>query len=81
MGERKVIMYCKKCGRAVEEDSLYCNNCGAQINTTQNQNISEDSSSFGFALLGFFIPLVGLILFSYTRGRSPKEQNLLVKVL
>ena len=73
MEERKVIMYCKKCGREVEENSLYCNNCGAQLNTAQNQNISEDDSSFGFALLGFFIPLVGLILFLIYEGKKPKR--------
>lgn len=64
-------MYCKNCGRIIEEGSLYCNNCGTKVES--NKNVSEDSSSFGFALLGFFIPLVGLILFLIYEGKKPKR--------
>ena len=71
MEERKIIMYCKNCGRPVDEGSLYCNNCGTKLDC--NQNISEDSSSFAFALLGFLIPLVGLILFLIYEDKKPKR--------
>jgi uncharacterized membrane protein (DUF485 family) len=71
MEERKIIMYCKNCGRPVDEGSLYCNNCGTKLDS--NQNISEDTSSLGFAILGFFIPLVGLILFLIYEGKKPKR--------
>ena len=64
-------MYCKNCGRPVDEGSLYCNNCGTKLDS--NQNISEDNSSFSFALLGFFIPLVGLILFLIYESKKPKR--------
>ena len=64
-------MYCKNCGRILEEGSLFCNNCGAKLDA--NRNVSEDSSSFGFAILGFFIPLVGLILFLIYEGKKPKR--------
>ena len=71
MEERIIIMYCKNCGRPVDEGSLYCNNCGTKLDS--NQNISEDNSSFSFALLGFFIPLVGLILFLIYESKKPKR--------
>lgn len=71
MEERIIIMYCKNCGRPVDEGSLYCNNCGAKLDSIQN--VSEDSSSIGFAILGFFIPLVGLILFLIYEGKKPKR--------
>ena len=64
-------MYCKNCGRPVDEGSLYCNNCGTKLDS--NQNISEDNSSFSFALLGFFIPLVGLILFLIYESKKPQR--------
>ncbi|MBQ3816697.1 MAG: zinc-ribbon domain-containing protein [Clostridia bacterium] len=64
-------MYCKNCGRILEEGSLFCNNCGTKLDA--NRNVSEDSSSFGFAILGFFIPLVGLILFLIYEGKKPKR--------
>lgn len=66
-------MYCKNCGRTVDDTSSYCNNCGARIDNKSNAIISEDSSSFGFAILGFFIPIVGLILFLIYEGKKPKR--------
>ncbi|MBQ1950355.1 MAG: zinc-ribbon domain-containing protein [Clostridia bacterium] len=67
------MMYCKNCGKVVDENSLYCNNCGAKLGGTQNKNTFEDKSSFGFAVLGFFIPLVGLILFLIYESKKPKR--------
>ena len=66
-------MYCKNCGKIIDDASSYCNYCGARIGDTSNTNIFEDSSSFGFALLGFFIPVVGLILFLIYEGKKPKR--------
>ena len=73
MEERKVIMYCKNCGKVIDENSLYCNNCGTELDNIQNQIISEDKTSLGFAILGFFIPLIGLILFLIYEGKKPKR--------
>ena len=36
-------------------------------------NVSKDSSSFTFAILGFFIPIVGLILFLIYEEKKPKR--------
>lgn len=66
-------MYCNRCGRTVADHSLYCNYCGARLDGTQNRPESEDRSSFGFALLGFFIPLAGLIFFLIYEGKKPKR--------
>lgn len=66
-------MYCKNCGRAVDDNSLYCYNCGVRLDNTSSANISEDNSSFGFAVLGFFIPIAGLILFLIYEGKKPKR--------
>lgn len=66
-------MYCKNCGRIVDDTSSYCNNCGARLDNKFNANVSEDSSSFWFAILGFFIPIVGLILFLIYEGKKPKR--------
>ncbi len=66
-------MYCKNCGSIVDDTSSYCNSCGARIDNKSNVIVSEDSSSFGFAILGFFIPIVGLILFLIYEGKKPKR--------
>lgn len=66
-------MYCKNCGRIVDDNSSFCSNCGTRFDNLQKPNASEDSSSFGFAILGFFIPIVGLILFLIYEGKKPKR--------
>ena len=66
-------MYCKNCGRIVDDSSSYCNNCGTRLDNNSKTNVAEDSSSLGFAILGFFIPIVGLILFLIYEGKKPKR--------
>ncbi|MBD9050126.1 MAG: zinc-ribbon domain-containing protein [Ruminococcus sp.] len=67
------MMYCKNCGRIVDDTSSYCNNCGARIDNKPNADASEDSLSLGFAIFGFFIPIVGLILFLIYEEKKPKR--------
>lgn len=72
-------MYCKNCGRTVDDTSSYCNNCGARIDSKPNADASEDSLSLGFAILGFFIPIVGLILFLIYEEKKPKRAKSAIK--
>lgn len=72
-------MYCKNCGRTVDDTSSYCNNCGARIDNKPNADVSEDNSNLGFAILGFFIPIVGLILFLIYEEKKPKRAKSAVK--
>ena len=72
-------MYCKNCGRTVDDTSSYCNNCGARIDNKPNADVSEDNSNLGFAILGFFIPIVGLIIFLIYEGKKSKRAKSAVK--
>lgn len=72
-------MYCKNCGRPVDDTSSYCNNCGARIDNKPNADVSEDNSNLGFAIFGFFIPIVGLIIFLIYEGKKPKRAKSAVK--
>lgn len=72
-------MYCKNCGRIVDDTSSYCNNCGARIDNKPNADASEDSLSLGFAIFGFFIPIVGLILFLIYEEKKPKRAKSAIK--
>ena len=65
-------MYCKFCGKAVGDHDSFCGNCGAKLDNAPTENSSEDSSSLGFAILGFFIPIVGLILYLVYEEKQPK---------
>ena len=56
------MKYCSKCGKELMDEAVVCPGCGcAQSgNAVQNQ---QDSDNFGWACLGFCIPIVGLILY------------------
>ena len=63
-------MYCKNCGHYIDDSATYCKNCGTKFD---NNNGTDDHLSFGFAVLGFFIPIVGLILFLIYEEKKPKR--------
>ena len=73
-------MYCSKCGKEVNNEAVVCIHCGCAIENKKtsitNQN---DAPSTGFAVLGFLIPLVGLILYLVNKDTSPLKANPLEK--
>lgn len=44
-----------------------------------NQPVSDDAPSTGYALLGFFIPIVGLLLWVMEKDTKPKRANSAIK--
>jgi len=55
-------MFCSKCGNQMADDAVICTACGCAVNGgTVAKN--DDQPSFGFSVLGFFLPLIGLILY------------------
>ena len=83
------FMYCHQCGKEVNEESKFCPNCGTQLTQTQksyqpiqtNVVSSEDAPSMGFAILSFFIPIVGLILFLVWKDEFPQKSKSCLKGL
>lgn len=88
-------MYCKNCGKEIEEVK-FCPHCGADQATTQTEDINQgyqpinqqpnqqsyqgqsysynnDESSMGFAILSFFVPVVGLVLYLVWNKEYPKK--------
>lgn len=74
-------MYCPNCGERIPDGSKYCPVCGAPVSGDINSRgtygnapaYNNDSGSFGWAVLGFFIPLVGLILYLVWKDEKPKS--------
>lgn len=80
-------MYCKNCGKELPEGSKFCSNCGQSTednnnfgndynNQSAHQTSSNDSGSFGWAVLGFFIPIVGLVLYLVWRDTAPNNARM-----
>ena len=62
------MKYCSKCGKELFDEAVICPGCGCP--TTPNRQYA-DAPSFGFALLGFFIPILGLILYLVWKDSQP----------
>lgn len=69
-------MFCKYCGHEMNDNERFCTNCGNYVNDNPIQNQAVDSGSFGWAVLGFLIPIVGLILFLVWRNTKPKSAKM-----
>lgn len=64
------MKFCAKCGKEINDEAVVCPGCGCMQNGTAI-NGKADSSSFGWALLGFCIPIVGLILYLVWKDNTP----------
>ena len=67
-------MYCKNCGQQLDDRAVVCPHCGVatgngQIKTTA----ADDRRSGGFAVLCFFFPVVGLILYLVWHDDYPQK--------
>jgi uncharacterized membrane protein YvbJ len=78
--------YCNHCGQKVNQGQEFCFNCGAEINKQQGQSQqpgqyyqkpsntqSQDTGSLGWGILGFCIPLAGLILWIVWKADRPRD--------
>lgn len=63
-------MYCKNCGQQIDERNIYCPYCGTKTSIKNFSDI-DDTPSTGFAILGFFIPLAGIILYLIYNNKRP----------
>ena len=63
------LINCPECGKEVSDASVNCPNCGYPIRK-QYAN-EEDRPSFGIALLGFLMPVIGLVLYLVWKGEKP----------
>ena len=66
-------MYCKYCGRIIDDDSKYCVYCGNNMKNDNSGTVPDDAPSKGFAILGFFVPIIGLILYLIYERKQPKR--------
>ena len=70
-------MFCKKCGSQLPENTVICPSCGtvAEAETQQPYAYAPqkplDNGSVGWWFLGFFFPLIGLVLFLVWRNDKP----------
>jgi len=76
------MKYCQFCGSELEEGSNFCGNCGKKQTSVYSQEVSSekpnrsnDAPNGGYAVLGFFFPIVGLILYLVWKEEYPLRAN------
>ena len=67
------MKYCTKCGKELIDEAVVCTSCGCSTGTgsVARPTTGEDAPSAGLAVLSFFIPLVGLILYLIYKDTFP----------
>ena len=68
------MAYCPNCGEQVSDHQDVCLACGTELKE-EKKVVANDSSSIGWGILGFFIPLVGLILFIAWKDSRPNASK------
>lgn len=61
--------YCSNCGTEVNANQAVCLQCG--VSTKKAFDI-EDKGGFVWGLLGFFVPIAGLVLYLIWMDTKPK---------
>ena len=64
-------MFCKKCGKEILNEAVVCVHCGCSTQESKTAAAVNDAPSAGMAVLGFFIPLAGLIVWLINRETKP----------
>ena len=61
------MKFCSKCGKEIVDEAVVCPSCGCSVSQVE----ANDAPSMGFAVIGFFIPIVGLILYLLFKDKTP----------
>ena len=72
------MKYCPYCGNYNNNpNGNFCENCGSSLkgNNVNNayNNIVPEGNTFGWGVLGFLVPMAGLILFLIWNKEKPKS--------
>lgn len=67
------MKFCTKCGKQLFDEAVICPNCGCNTPSATTAVTQADAPSTGFAVLGFFIPIVGLILYLMNKDTAPQK--------
>lgn len=64
------MAYCPHCGKEILNEAVVCIHCGCQTKPDLKP-MKYDAPNIGYGILGFFVPVVGLILYLIWRDETP----------
>ena len=57
------MKFCQKCGKEIMDEAVVCPGCGCTVARDITKNEFNDAPDNEYAILSFFIPIIGLILY------------------
>jgi chromate transport protein ChrA len=87
------MKYCNKCGHQIDENAIFCSNCGARVNGDrtgftsynpyfgQGTPVIDTKSSALISVISFISPYVGIILWLFMRHTRPGKSRSALKGL
>lgn len=67
------MKYCMNCGKQLDDRAVICPHCGVP---QEKIHIYNDSGSIGWAILGFLVPVAGLVLFLIWKDERPESSKM-----
>ncbi len=65
------MKFCSHCGAQIDDNAVVCVKCGCSV--AQKDTNPQDAPSIGFAILAFFFPLIGFILYLVWKDSLPRR--------
>jgi len=66
------MAFCKNCGEQLNENQAVCLKCGAAVEQPKSTPQVSDEGGIGWGLLGFCVPIVGLVLYIVWKDSRPR---------
>jgi hypothetical protein len=69
------MAYCRNCGNEVDDRSTTCPSCGQPTKSTPTtyQSSISDNGGFLWGLLGFCVPIAGLVIYLIWKEERPNN--------
>ena len=67
------FMFCTNCGGQIDDNAYVCIHCGVKVNNQPKEKHTADTGSFWWGVLGYFVPIAGLIIWLTCRDNTPKN--------
>ena len=68
---------CNMCGSQLPDSSNFCSDCGSSNLIVEQYNSTiQKKGNFGWAVLGFFVPIAGLVLYLVWKNENPGDAKM-----
>ena len=69
------MAFCRNCGHEIHDEAVVCTHCGVPQTVKRNSNVNDDGN-ISWGLLGFCVPIVGLILYLVWKDDQPNNAKI-----